>query len=113
MKEYKPFEVDEDNTIDTLKVNYFKQFIRDCKDNGTKLLFVVSPRFGATTSIEYQPLFEICKQEGCEVLDYYCHPLFISTKEFFNDSYHLNDTGAAVFNKNNSKPFEQCYNTVY
>lgn len=97
MSDYKPFEVDTDSKIDSLKVKYFKQFIHDCKDNGTKLLFVVSPRFGATTSIEYQPLFDICKQEGCEVLDFYCHPSFVSTKDFFNDSYHLNDVGAAEF----------------
>lgn len=99
MNDYKPFEVDADNAVDTLKVKFFKQFISDCKENGTKLLFVVSPRFGATTSIGYQPLFDICKQEDCEMLDYYCHPSFVSTKEFFNDSYHLNDVGAAEFTK--------------
>lgn len=99
MSDFKPFEVDTDSIIDSLKVKYFKHFIHDCKNNGTKLLFVVSPRFGATTSIEYQPLFDMCKQEECEVLDYYCHPSFVSTKEFFNDSYHLNDVGAAEFTK--------------
>lgn len=99
MSDYKPFEVDTDSKIDSLKVKYYKQFIHDCKENGTKLLFVVSPRYAATTSIEYQPLFDICKQEKCEVLDYYCHPSFVSTKKFFNDSYHLNDVGAAEFTK--------------
>lgn len=33
------------------------------------------------------------------MLDYYCHPSFVSTKEFFNDSYHLNDVGAVEFTK--------------
>lgn len=97
MSDFKPFEVDTDSKIDSLKIKYFKQFIHDCKDNGTKLLFVVSPRFGATSSIEYQPLIDICKQEKCEVLDYYCLPSFVSTKELFNDSYHLNVAGAAEF----------------
>lgn len=97
MKDYKPSEVAEDNTIDTLKVNYFRQFIRDCKESGTKLLFVMSPRFGATTSIEYQPLFDICKQEGCEVLDYYCNPLFVETNKYFKDSFHMNCDGADAF----------------
>ena len=76
-----------------------KQFISDCKENGIKLLFVVSPRYGATTSIEYEPGFEICRQEGCEVLDYFCDSDFTSNKEFFKDSYHLNDYGAAEFTR--------------
>lgn len=110
MGDYKPFEVESDKKIDTLKIKYLKQLIADCKEKGTQLLFVVSPRFGATTSIEYQPGFEICRQSGCDVLDYYCNPNFISTKEFFKDSYHLNDVGATEFTKTIVKHLK--YDTV-
>ena len=99
MSDYKPFEIGADSRIDSLKVKYFKQLIHDCKDNGTKLFFVVSPRFGATTSIEYQPLFDICKQEECEVLDYYCDPELSLNVNYFKDSYHLNKDGADAFTK--------------
>lgn len=110
MNDYKPFEVDTDKQIDTLKIKYLRQLIADCKEKGTQLLFVVSPRFGATTSIEYQPGFEICSQNGCDVLDYYCDPSFVSTKEFFKDSYHLNDAGAIEFTKTIVKHLK--YDTV-
>ena len=96
MKEYKPFEIDR-GELDSLKIKYLRQFIYDCKANGTELIFVVSPRFGATTSIEYLPGFEICKQNGCEILDYYSDPRFVTKKEYFKDSYHMNEEGADAF----------------
>lgn len=99
MKESKPFEVNTDYKIDTLKTKYLKQFIRDCKENGTQLIFVVSPRFGATTNIEYQPCFEIIFRQGSKAFDFYCAPEFISNKEFFKDAFHMNKDGAAFFTK--------------
>ena len=85
--------------IDTLKIKYLHQFINDCKNNGTELIFVVSPRYGATSSEEYQPGIEVCKEEGYEVWDYYCDSRFVSTKDYFKDSYHLNNIGADAFTK--------------
>jgi len=99
MSDYRPFEVETDNVVDTLKVKYLIQFIHDCKENGTQLLFVVSPRFGATTSIGYQPVLDICRKEHCDNVDYYCAPEFVSNKEYFKDSYHLNNYGADVYTK--------------
>ena len=83
--------------IDTLKIKYLHQFINDCKKNGTELIFVISPRYGATSSEEYQPGIEVCKEEGYEVWDYYCDSRFVSTKDYFKDSYHLNNVGADAF----------------
>lgn len=98
MKDYKPFKIDVED-LDSLKVKYLRQLIYDCKSNGTKLFFVVSPRFGATTSIEYMPGFEICKQNGCEILDYYSDQRFVTKKEYFKDSYHMNEEGANAFTR--------------
>jgi hypothetical protein len=99
MTKHKPFSVSTNNMIDSLKIQYLKQLISDCKKRGTQLLFVVSPRYGATTSIEYNLGFDICKESGFDVLDFFCSPNFIATKEFFYDSYHLNDIGAAELSK--------------
>lgn len=83
--------------IDTLKIKYLHQFINDCKNNGTELIFVISPRYGATSSEEYQPGIEVCREEGYEVWDYYCDSRFFSKKDYFKDSYHLNNIGADTF----------------
>ena len=61
------------------------------------MIFVISPRFGATSSGEYQPGIDVCKEEGYEVWNYYCDPRFVSNKEYFKDSYHLNSDGADAF----------------
>ncbi len=95
----KPFEDAPVQQIDSLKIKYLKSFIHDCKANGTEVLFVVSPRYGATTSVEYQPGFNICIEEGCEVMDYYCAPDLSFSVDFFKDSYHLNKEGADAFTK--------------
>ena len=99
MKDYRPFEVSTDYKIDTLKIKYLKQLIKDCKENGTQLIFAVSPRYGATTSIEYQSGFEIISHQRCEAIDFYCSPEFISNKEFFKDAFHMNREGADFFSK--------------
>lgn len=83
--------------IDTLKIKYLTEFIRDCKANGTMIFFVVSPSYRATSSIDYQPLFEICRKEGCEVIDCYCDPNITFITDYFKDSYHLNKNGADAF----------------
>lgn len=99
MTNWKSFIIPQQVQIDSLKVQYMHKFIRDCKSRGTKLVFSVSPRFGASTSIGYQPGFEICKEEGCLVLDFFCDTSFVSTVEYYNDSYHLNSQGADAYTK--------------
>ena len=95
----KPFEAAPVQQIDSLKIKYLKSFIRDCKANGTEVLFVVSPRYGAATSTEYQPGFNICIEEGCDVMDYYCDTELSFNVNNFKDSYHLNKEGADAFTK--------------
>lgn len=100
MKDAKSVDSSTDNEIDTVKVKYLKQFIRDCKENKTQLIFVVSPRFGVTNSLWLQPGFDIISREGgCKILNYYCAYEFASNKEYFRDSFHMNREGADNFTK--------------
>lgn len=82
------------SVIDPLKMKYLSQFISDCHNEGTELFFVISPKYGATTSNSYNPAKELCIKKGYDVLDLYCE---MQQKKFFNDSYHLNMTGANAF----------------
>lgn len=83
--------------IDTLKIKYLHQFIKDCEKNGTQVIFVISPKYGGLSNDEFQPGIDVCKEDGYEVVDYYCDPQFGSTREYFKDSYHLNKEGADAF----------------
>lgn len=93
MTAVKPFEI-KTYQRDSLKIKYLKEFIHDCKKAGTEVVFVVSPRYGATTSVEYFPVFDMCRQENCKVLDHFCDSVFIYNKEYFKDPHHLNAVGA-------------------
>jgi len=99
MTNWSSFKVPQQFQIDSLKILYLHKFIQDCKNNGTKLVFAVSPRYGATSSVEYQPGFKVCEEEGCLVLDFFCDTSFVSTVEYYKDSYHLNSQGADAYTK--------------
>ena len=99
MSVVKPFVESPIQQIDSLKIKYLKAFINDCKANGTIVLFVISPRYGAATSMEYQPGFNVCIDERCGVMNYYCDSDLSFKVEYFNDSYHLNKDGADAFTK--------------
>lgn len=98
--------------IDTVKIRYLHQFIKDCKDNGTELVFVISPRYGAISSDDYQPGIEACREDGFEVWDYYCDPRFVSKRKYFKDSYHLNNVGADDFTKVIAQRLKNYFNTI-
>lgn len=84
---------------DNLKIQYLKEFIRDCQSKGTTIFFVISPSYGETSSEAYIPAVNICREKGCFVLDHFCDTAFVYNKSFFKDSYHLNENGADIYTK--------------
>ncbi len=82
--------------IDRLKLKYLEKFIADCEQNGSKILFVISPKYGVSTSAAYEPAISLCKDHGFIVLNHYCD---MQQMDFFKDSNHLNSKGAAVFSR--------------
>lgn len=82
--------------IDKLKLKYLEKFIADCEQNGSKILFVISPKFGVSTSASYEPAISLCKDHGYIVLNHFCD---MQQMDYFKDSNHLNSKGAAVFSR--------------
>lgn len=82
--------------IDKLKLKYLEKFIADCEKNGSKILFVISPKFGVSTSASYEPAISLCKDHGYIVLNHFCD---MQQMDYFKDSNHLNSKGAAVFSR--------------
>lgn len=85
--------------MDPVKVKYLRRFIRDCQAYGTQLLFFVSPKYGAASSAACLPAMEVCREEGYEVLDYYCDSLFLAERAYFYDPFHLNGEGADAYTR--------------
>lgn len=86
-------------TIDSLKYNYMRKFVKDVTEKKIPLLVVVSPKYGALDSDDLQPIKDICEIYHVPFLDYYAAPEFMAHKEWFKEPMHLNDEGARMFSK--------------
>ncbi len=84
-------------TEDSIKVYYMNKLIQDCKTNGTKLFFVLSPRYGGYDTNSNSWLSDLCLRHSIPIYNHYSDLSFCENQEMFNDSYHLNKIGAEAF----------------
>lgn len=82
---------------DDLKLAYLEKMILSCKEKGIKLIFTVSPMYGVTSSIRFNKIFELAKQNNCSVIDYFASPKYARNNKYFKDSSHMNDDGAREY----------------
>ena len=87
--------------IDTLKVNLFESFIKDCKSNGIKLYVVVSPYYliSDITDSSIAKGMEIAGKYNVKFLNYSQDTTFKLNCSLFADITHLNADGADVFTR--------------
>lgn len=86
--------------IDPFKKIYLIKFINDCKKNGTKLIFMISPSYGQKLrSPYYHAISELCHQYNVPFLYHQTDSNFVNNKQFFIDSSHLNSLGAEEYTK--------------
>ena len=83
--------------IDSTKVEYVCKFIRLCKSNDVKLVFVVSPSYTKVDAGYYDVLKEIASANAIPFLDYHTCQLFADRPDLFKDSIHLWDKGAKLY----------------
>lgn len=86
--------------IDPFKKIYLTKFITDCKMNGTKLIFMISPSYGQKLrSPYYDALSELCHQYNVPFFYHQTDSNFVNNRQFFKDSSHLNGLGAEEYTK--------------
>jgi len=85
--------------FDTVKINMFKTFIDDCRNAGTKLVIVSSPRYIKFREREesYAMMDDIARNRKVDVLDFVNDTSFTNHPEYFDDDAHLNSQGAEFF----------------
>ena len=86
------------NRIDSHKLYFFEKFIIENKDV-TKLIFVLSPLYGAENSNEYKPLFEIINKYDIPLINHYSDTTFINHSCFFANPSHMNNKGANIYSR--------------
>ena len=85
-----------DVNIDDLKLSLFKKLIETCQEDGTILIFTISPWYKASDDSEYAALFDLCQQYSVPVLNHFMDEDFINSRTLFKDSSHLNEDGAML-----------------
>ena len=84
---------------DSVKMKYMRKLIHEARRKGTKVIFCISPRYGATPNSDLDPIVKLAKEEKVPLLNHYTDKRFTTKKEFFKDSFHLNRTGATAYTK--------------
>lgn len=88
-----------DSDCDSLKLFYLDRFIKDCKTNGTRLVFVISPVYGEKTNHLLKPLRSLSKNYGIRIFDHFADTVFSGERGVFADKMHLNDYGAKILSE--------------
>lgn len=92
---------------DSLKLYYLEKLIQDCRANGTKLAFAISPVYGETVNHLIRPFADICKKYDIPLLDHFADSCFILNRELFKDKKHLNEKGATQYSELIASEFEK------
>lgn len=87
--------------LDSLKVNIYESFIRDCVKSNIKLFIICSPYYIKFAKNDESIVIgkNIAKQYGIEFLDFSNSTTFSNKPHLFADKDHLNDNGAITFSK--------------
>lgn len=84
---------------DTIKIDAYTSFIKDCIANNIKLYVVVSPYFIKNNFKDHSISIgkAIAERHQVKFYDFSDHPDFIKNPGLFDDPLHLNDKGAKIF----------------
>lgn len=96
------------NLVDTATINFtdfhtnetqvkcFEKIIADCNKHNIKLVVYITPSLEVTDKFQ-QWMNNYCKAHGVKLHDHACDPFFFNNRnKYFNDSDHLNHTGATI-----------------
>lgn len=96
--------------VDTMKLNILYEFVSNVLSDSVQMIFVASPKYGATSSKSFQPIKKLCQEKGIEFWDYYADPQYVSNTRYFKESMHLNEYGAEVFSRDIASRISAYYN---
>lgn len=81
---------------DSLKLYYMEKLMFETKADGVKMIVVASPKYGASSKNDLQPVYKLCLKHGVPFWDYY---LDMQDTCWFCDNMHLNLKGSIKFTK--------------
>lgn len=87
-------------SLDSLKYEYMEKLIQSVKDDGVKLVFVISPMFETSNiSGDYTAAHDLSEKYGVPLINNIECIAISGNVELFQDYTHLNNTGAMEYSK--------------
>ncbi len=85
--------------VDSLKYRYLQSVVELCKVKGSRLIFMISPRYGNVDQFlsDCEPAFNLCKNNSVDLRNNINIPSISQRAEFFQDNGHLNYRGAIAY----------------
>ncbi len=95
----KTFDYTEQYELDTVKVNMLRSFIDQCKERNIKLYLVCTPYYMKTNGTDHSLTVtkQIAKEKNISFIDYSRDSFYFNRPQLFDDTVHLNMTGATIF----------------
>lgn len=84
---------------DDLKMCYFERMISICNQKRIKLVFALSPMYGASSSKNYEKVLLLARKYKCPIIDCFADSRFVNNYKYFKDSSHMNSDGAQEYTK--------------
>ncbi len=96
------FDYSVEKNLDTVKINCYKSFIKECIDLNIKLFVVCPPYLINAIGIDHSIIEAktIAKQFNIDFFDYSEDTFYINKPQLFADYRHLNDKGVVLFSNN-------------
>ena len=88
---------EKDTGVDQQKIEYLHHFVDLCRQNGVKVVFVVSPKYTRVDGTHYDILKDFAEAQSIPFLDYHTPGLYLDHPEYFKDEGHLWDKGARLY----------------
>jgi hypothetical protein len=95
----KTFDYTKNYELDTVKVNMLKSFIDECKSRSIKLYLVCTPYYMKINGYDHSLAVtqQIAAEKHIPFIDYSKDSFYFNRPQLFDDTVHLNMTGAKIF----------------
>ena len=86
-----------EHIVDPVKIEYINKLIEELQ--GSKLFFVISPRWYGMDSTDFKPIMDICQERSIPFIDFSNDTKYIHQDKYFKDGNHMNARGADEFTR--------------
>ncbi len=85
--------------FDPVKLYYISRLVKDCSAKGIRLVFAISPLYNSVKQPDayLADFLTLARKQNVPVINHYYDTRFATNKNLFQDTYHMNRSGAEIY----------------